>query len=147
MLTQWWQHGCVYIQFLHCDFLVISSVRSELEYASVAWNSVTITDSNKLERLQRKFAAHFCKRFFQDVEYHYDNTRILEILNLQTLHIRRGHFDALLSINIFSGTKHCPSVVETVGFCVPTLNICNFTTFCLYSCWLYNWPLAVEFST
>jgi myo-inositol catabolism protein IolC len=32
-------------------------VRSKMEYASVAWNSVTITDSNKLQRLQRKFAA------------------------------------------------------------------------------------------
>jgi hypothetical protein len=54
-------------------------VRSKLEYASVAWNSVTITDSNKLERVQRKFAALCHKRFFQDVEYHYDN--ILEKLS------------------------------------------------------------------
>jgi hypothetical protein len=45
-------------------------VKSKLEYASVAWNSVTITDSNKLERVQRKFAALRHKRFFQDVEYH-----------------------------------------------------------------------------
>jgi myo-inositol catabolism protein IolC len=68
-------------------------VRSKLEYASEAWNSVTITDSNKLERLQRKFAALCHKRFFRDVEYHYDN--ILEKLNLQTLYIRRRHFDAM----------------------------------------------------
>jgi hypothetical protein len=32
-------------------------VISKLEYAPVAWSSVTITDSNKLERIQRKFAA------------------------------------------------------------------------------------------
>jgi hypothetical protein len=74
-----------------------------LEYASVAWNSVTITDSNKLEHLQRKFASLCYKRFFQDMEYRYDI--ILEKLNLQTLHIRRRHIDALFSINAFCGAK------------------------------------------
>jgi hypothetical protein len=88
-------------------------VRSKLEYASVAWYSVTITDSNKLERIQRKFAALCHKRFFQDVEYHYDN--ISEKLNLHTLHIRRRHFGALFLINVFCGTKYCPSVLKTVG--------------------------------
>jgi hypothetical protein len=39
----------------------------------------------------------------------------LEKLNLQTLHIRRRHFDALFLINVFNGTKHCPSALETVG--------------------------------
>jgi hypothetical protein len=34
---------------------------------------ITITDSNKLERVQRKFAAFCHKIFVQDVEYHYDN--------------------------------------------------------------------------
>jgi hypothetical protein len=46
------------------------------------------------------------KDFFQDVEYHYDN--ILEKLNLQTLHIRRRHFDALFLINVFCDAKYCP---------------------------------------
>jgi hypothetical protein len=47
-------------------------IGSEFEYASVAWNSVTITNSNKLERIQRKFAALCHNRVFQDVEYHCD---------------------------------------------------------------------------
>jgi hypothetical protein len=38
-------------------------VRSKIEYASVVWNSITITDSSKLERIQRKFAALCYKRF------------------------------------------------------------------------------------
>jgi hypothetical protein len=62
--------------------LYFALVRSQLEYASVAWNSVTITDSNKLERIvQRKFAALCHNRFFQDVEYHYDNLRVVKKLN------------------------------------------------------------------
>jgi hypothetical protein len=100
--------------------LYFALVRSKLEYASVAWNSVTITDSNKLERLQKIFAAICQKNLFQDVEYHYEN--ISEKLNLQTLHIRRRHFDAPFLINIFSGTKYCPFVLETVGIRVPTRN-------------------------
>jgi hypothetical protein len=98
---------------------------------------VAITDSNKLERVQRKFAALCQKRFFPDVEYHYDN--VLGKLNLQTLHIRRRHFDAVFLINVFSGTKQCPSVLETVGIRVPTRNIRNFNTF---SCSLSHCPSA-----
>jgi hypothetical protein len=72
------------------------------------------------------------KDFFQDVEYHYDN--ILEKLNQRTLPIRRRHFDALFLINVFSDTKYCPSVLETVSIRVPTRNIRNFTTFsCSFS--------------
>jgi hypothetical protein len=93
-------------------------VRSKLEYVSVAWNSVTITDSNKLERVQRQFAALCHSRFFQDVKYYYDI--ILEKLNMLTLHIRRRHFDALFLIIVFSGIKYCPSVLGTVGIRVPS---------------------------
>jgi hypothetical protein len=117
--------------------LFFALVRSKLKYVSVAWNSVTATDSNKLERVQRKFAALCHKRFFRDMEYHYDI--ILEKLNLQTLHTRRRHIDALFLINAFCGTKNCPSVLETVGLRVPTLNIRNFTTF---SCSFSHCPSA-----
>jgi hypothetical protein len=129
--------------------------------------------------------------FFQDVDYHYIN--ILDKLNLQTLHVRR-HIDALFLVNLFRGTKFCPSVLEAVGLHVPTQNIQNFSVFscssshcptarcvcaadsvctfvdifsnlylslrnlvssflfcllyCLFytSCWLCNWPPAVELS-
>jgi hypothetical protein len=67
-------------------------VRSKLEYASIAWNSVTITDSNKLERVQKN-CCPLPQKIFYDVQYHYDI--ILEKLNLQTLHVRRRHIDAL----------------------------------------------------
>jgi hypothetical protein len=60
--------------------LYFALVRSELEYASVAWNSVTVIDSNKLERIERKFAALCHNRIFQDMEYHCNT--LLELLNL-----------------------------------------------------------------
>jgi hypothetical protein len=44
--------------------LYFALVRAKLEYDSVVWNSVTNTDSNELERIQRKFAALCHRRFF-----------------------------------------------------------------------------------
>jgi hypothetical protein len=91
--------------------LYIAIVRSKLEYASVVWNSIKNTDANKVERIQRQFAALCHNRFFQEVGYHYIN--ILDKLNLQTLHVRRRHIDALFLINIFRGTKFCPSSMQS----------------------------------
>jgi hypothetical protein len=48
--------------------LYFALVRSELEYASVAWNSVTFTDSNKLERVRKHLQPFATKDFFQDVQ-------------------------------------------------------------------------------
>jgi hypothetical protein len=59
----------------------------------------------------------------QDTQSHYDI--LLEKLDLRTLCIRRRrrHYDALLSINVYSGARYCPSLLETLGFRVPARNI------------------------
>jgi hypothetical protein len=112
-------------------------VRPKLEYASVAWNSITNTDSNKLERIQRKFAALCYNRFFQDTDYHYNS--ILDKWNLQTLDVRRRHIDALFLINVFRGAKFFPSVLDAVGFRVLSRNIRNFS---MFSCSSAHCPTA-----
>jgi hypothetical protein len=40
-------------------------IRSKLEYASVVWSNLTLTDSNKIENIQRKFANLCYYHFFQ----------------------------------------------------------------------------------
>jgi hypothetical protein len=83
-----------------------------------------ITDSYKLEHVQRKSAALCHNEFFRDMQYHYDN--LLERLNLLTLHNIRL-IDALFLVNVFIGTKCLPSVHEIVRLLAPIRNIRNFT--------------------
>jgi hypothetical protein len=59
----------------------------------------------------------------------YDRDNLLEQFNLLTVHIRRRHPDVLFLINVCSGAKCCPSVLEVVDISVSTRNIRNFTMF------------------
>ena len=105
-------------------------VRSKLEFASVVWNSVTSSDSMKLERVQRKFIRLCYERFWQNrFDYNYEN--LLKIANFHTLHSRRLHLDALFLFNAFRGRLRCESVLEAVVFRVPSR---NFREFSLFSC-------------
>jgi hypothetical protein len=65
------------------------------------------------------------------MECHCDN--LLERLHFLTLHNRRRHSDAWFLMNVLSGSKRCPSVLETFGIHVPTRNVRYFTMFCCSS--------------
>jgi hypothetical protein len=104
--------------------LYFALVRSKPEYYSVAWNSVTITDSIKFEGIQTKFADLCHNKLFQDVQYHHYN--LLERLNLLTLHYRHCNIDVLFLINASSSIKFCSFVLGTVGIPLPARIIRNF---------------------
>jgi hypothetical protein len=116
--------------FSSLDYLYVlyfTSVRSELEYASVVWNPITTTDANKLERIQQKFSALCYNRFLRHVHCSYANA--LEYLKLHTLRKRRYHLDALFLIQVYRGLKYCPSLLEAVGLRVPTGYLRDFSMF------------------
>jgi hypothetical protein len=48
--------------------LSIALIRSKLEYASVVWSMLTLTDSNQIENIQRKF-ANLCYYRFLSIRF------------------------------------------------------------------------------
>jgi hypothetical protein len=89
---------CLYVLYL-------ALVRSKLEYASVAWNSIPTPDSAKLERIQKKIASVFFCRYFPPSFYSY--TSALENPRLHSLSLR-GHLpDALFFIQVYRGLISC----------------------------------------
>jgi hypothetical protein len=71
------------------------------------------TDSNKVERIQQKFAALCYNRFLPHV--HYSCAKALEYLKLHTLCKRRYQLDALFLIQVYRGLKYCTSLLEAVS--------------------------------
>jgi hypothetical protein len=72
--------GCLYA-------LYFTLFRSKLEYSSAVWNSITSTDTKKLECIQQKFGPVYFYRSSQRVPYSY--TFVLEKLSLHSLRKRR----------------------------------------------------------
>jgi hypothetical protein len=105
----------------------VTLVRSKLEYASPVWNSITTTDASKLERVRRKFVALYFSRFFPYISYNYANA--LQRLKLHTLQVRRHHLDAFFFIQVFLGSKFCPSLIDKSSLRILSCNIRNFSQF------------------
>jgi hypothetical protein len=108
--------------------VVVASVRSNLENASVAWNNLTLADSNKLENIQRKF-ANLCYNRFIQFNFSCNYELMLNYLHLKTFYSRRQHLDALFLVNVFKNKINCCSIMDTVGLHIPAMQIRDFSTF------------------
>jgi hypothetical protein len=86
-----------FLEWIHRFY--ISLVRSQPKYASVVWNSITLTYANKVERIQQRFAALCFNCFLHKVYYRYSLAP--EEVKLNTLHMSRHLLDALFLIQIF----------------------------------------------
>jgi hypothetical protein len=106
------------------------------EDASVKCNNLSITDSNKIENMQRKFPnLCYCHFFHSDILHNY--YLILNSLNIRILHSRR-HLNALFLMIAFKGKINCHSILDTVGISVPTRQIREFSTFSMSSALKYK---------
>jgi hypothetical protein len=94
-------------------------VRSKLEYASVAWHSITPSGACKLECIQPNFVS-LC--------YHL-TVECLNYMKLKTLSAQ-GHYTHVLTLtNVFNNSKYFPTFLEGVGSRVPNKKIRYFSFF------------------
>jgi hypothetical protein len=82
---------------LHLNFLYSALIQSQHECVSLAWNNLTLSDSNKLENIQRTFVS-LCYRLFIQSRSPRNYNPILNNLNFQTCYCRQ-HLDALFLVN------------------------------------------------
>jgi hypothetical protein len=109
-----------------CLFLLYTAlIRPRLEYASVVWNSITSTDSKKLECIQKKFAFVCFYRFFSNLPYNY--VLASNVLNLPSLSMRRQHIHAPFFIQAYRGLKFCSSLSDIVSLRIALRNVRVFT--------------------
>jgi hypothetical protein len=100
-------------------FKMLKNIRSKLEFVSLTWNSVTQTDSSKIEKVQRKLGNLCYHKFFINLGTRkYDE--ILARLNLSVLRSRRWHLDFLFLINASCNKISSPSILNTVGLWIPS---------------------------
>jgi hypothetical protein len=105
---------CLYV-------LYFTLVVSKLEYASGVFNFTTSTDTNKLERIQQKFASVFFYRFFPRISYNY--TDASEKLSLQYLRKRRHHLDASFLFRSIVGLNLVHPFWKTLSFVFSPNNL------------------------
>jgi hypothetical protein len=100
----------------------ITLILLKFEYASVAENKLTLSHSNKLESIQRKFAKLCYNRFIQPTSYcNYES--VLNYLDFKILYSRREYMDALFRIDVFKNKVDYCSFVDTVIRHVPANKI------------------------
>lgn len=109
--------------------LFSSLIRSRLEFASVVWNSITMTYALQIENVQKRFIRIVYDRYFQRRCY-YDYAYILGNLGLQKLSSRRTARDLLLMHKIIHGQIDS-SLVCSFNFHVPVLSANTHACFIL----------------
>lgn len=104
-----------------------SLIRSKIEYDSVAWYFIIVTDSYKLEVIQIKFIALCNSRILigncSNIKWRHVR------LNLPTLQSRRLFLVVLFVISVFKNKLSFQSTFDTVNLRLPTSSIREFSTF------------------
>uniref|UniRef100_A0A131XU11 Putative rna-directed dna polymerase from mobile element jockey-like protein n=1 Tax=Ixodes ricinus TaxID=34613 RepID=A0A131XU11_IXORI len=103
----------------HCLLRLFSThVRSRLEFASVIWNSISSTASEKIEHIQKRFVRIVYDRYFGRKCYFQYNL-ILSKLKLCALHNRRSVRDVKFLHRLIHGSIDSPSLLASLHFRIP----------------------------
>ncbi|CAG5018795.1 unnamed protein product [Parnassius apollo] len=93
-------------------------VRSNLEYASVAWNPVYVVHSQRLEGIQRAFTRHLAF-ITQGVSHRSPYEHRLAFFKMNSLRSRRRDQDLVFLHGLVNGKIKCNELLERVTLTVP----------------------------
>lgn len=89
----------------------------QLEYASVVWNGSSRSNSDIIDRVQKKFLSIYNHRFANlDIA---PCTGTVGLLSLPSLRDRRNRADLLFLFKLLHGNITCPELLSCVMFRIP----------------------------
>jgi hypothetical protein len=107
-------------------FLLLFSVGTEREQASVLCNSVTNTGSNKQERVQRHFVRTDALKIIVRLRLCFIKFKVVHFIR------KTGYFETLCMSSIYSDFVRCVSLLVAVDTRVPVRTIRDFNVFLLH---------------
>jgi hypothetical protein len=125
LLGSFTSYQFIFLPWIALRFYV-TLIRSKLQNASVAWNTLTLADPNKLEIIQNKL-ANLCYSRFDRFRFSRKHDLILECLKFRTLYSRRQYLDGLYLFKILEGKIDCHSIMNTVSLRILTKLIRDFS--------------------
>jgi hypothetical protein len=108
-------HSQALIRYITYNLFSLDSpviLYTALQNVSAVWNNLTLTDTNKIENIQKNW-QWLLLSFFQ--YYILRNYLVSSSLKFITLYSRRRYLDASFLINIFKDKISCRSILGTVG--------------------------------
>lgn len=98
-----------------------SIVRPILEYASVVWTPLYEVHIKRIENIQRSFLRFALRKLgWRDRLNLLSYTDRCQLINIQTLEVRRRNAGLLFAFDIFNGNVDSPALLGILGLNVPS---------------------------
>lgn len=108
--------------------LFLSLVRSTVEYGSVIWSPNSKEDSKLIERVQSTFVRYLFKKangFYPKYPQAISYDTLIEMLDLNSLDVRRKQDLMMLVYNLINNYLHCPELQDKIIHKTPNPRLRN----------------------
>ena len=103
--------------------LYTALIRSKLEYCSIIWSTSYVTQSIRLESIQRRLLKYLYKGEFGRFPHRgFDQNELLTHFNLSKLENRRKISAVRIMFKLLHGKIDCPELLSQVSFYVPRIH-------------------------